>query len=61
LDQQRKTTNENEGSRPFKYIKGKEGTTSFDMAHKQVHIIDSNGGGPLENREKKLWTSTAGN
>jgi hypothetical protein len=28
LDQQRKVTNENEGSRPFKYSKGKEGATS---------------------------------
>jgi hypothetical protein len=41
LDQQRKTTNENEGTRPFKYSEGKEGTTSFDTACKQVHSIDS--------------------
>jgi hypothetical protein len=34
LHQQRKTTNENEGSRPFKYSKGKEGATSFNTARK---------------------------
>jgi hypothetical protein len=43
---------ENEGSRPFKYNKGKEGATSFDMACKQVHHIDSDGGRPPKNREK---------
>jgi cytochrome c5 len=53
VSQQRKTTNENEGSRPFKYNKGKEGATSFNTACKQVHSIDSNGGGPPEHREKK--------
>jgi hypothetical protein len=57
VSQQRKTTNENEGSRPFKYNKGKEGATSFNTACKQVHSIDSNGGGPPEHREKKLQTS----
>jgi hypothetical protein len=46
LDQQRKTTNENEASRPFKYSKGKEGATSFDTARKQVHSIDSEGSRP---------------
>jgi hypothetical protein len=54
LDRQRKTTNEKEGSRPFKYNKGKEGATSLDMAHKQVHNIDSDGSRPLENREKNF-------
>jgi hypothetical protein len=34
LHQQRKVTNENEGSRLFKYSKGKEGATSFNIAHK---------------------------
>jgi hypothetical protein len=43
---------ENEGSRPFKYNKGKEGATSFDMACKQVHHIDSDGGRPPKNQEK---------
>jgi hypothetical protein len=32
LDPQRKTTNENEGSRPSKYSKVKEHATSFDTA-----------------------------
>jgi hypothetical protein len=54
LDQQRKTTNENEGSRPFKYNKGKEGATSFDTARKQVHSIDFEGSGPPENQEKNF-------
>jgi hypothetical protein len=54
LDQQRKVTNENEGSRPFKYNKGKEGATSFDIAHKQVHNIDSDGYRPQENWEKNF-------
>jgi hypothetical protein len=49
LGQQRKSTSENESSRPFKYSKGKEGITSFDMPHRQVHIIDTDGCGPLEN------------
>jgi hypothetical protein len=34
LDQQRKVTNENKGSKPFKCSKGKEGATSFDAARK---------------------------
>jgi hypothetical protein len=34
LDQQRKVTNENECSRPFKYSKGKEGATSFHIGRK---------------------------
>jgi hypothetical protein len=54
LDQQKKATSENEGSRPFKYTKNKEGAASFDIAHKQVHNIDSNGCGPLENWDKNF-------
>jgi hypothetical protein len=54
LDQQRKVTNENEGSKPFKYSKGKEVATSFVIARKQVHNIDSDGCGPQENWEKNF-------
>jgi hypothetical protein len=54
LDQQWKVTNENEGSRPFKYSKGKEGATSFNAAHKQIHSIDSDGCGP-----QKIWEKTS--
>jgi hypothetical protein len=43
LGQQRKSANENESSRSFKYNKSKEGTTSFDMPHKQDHTIDTDG------------------
>jgi hypothetical protein len=49
LGQQRKIANENESPRPFKYNKNKEGTSNFDASHRQVHIIDSDGCGPLEN------------
>jgi hypothetical protein len=49
MDQQRKVTSENEGSRPFKYIRNKERARSFDTTHKQVHIINSNGCRPPEN------------
>jgi hypothetical protein len=54
LGQRRKSTNENESSRPFKYNKGKEGTTSFNMPHKQVHNIDMDGCRPPENWEKNF-------
>jgi hypothetical protein len=54
LDQQRKVTNENAGSSPFKYSKGKEGAASFDIARKQVHNIDSDGCEPQENWEKNF-------
>jgi hypothetical protein len=54
LGQQRKASNENESSVPFKYSKGKEGTLSFDATHEQVHSIDSDGCGPLENWEKNF-------
>jgi hypothetical protein len=52
LDQQRKVTSENKSSRSFKYSKGREGATCFDVAHKQVHNIDSDGCGPQENWDK---------
>jgi hypothetical protein len=54
LGQQRKTVNENEGSRPAKYSKIRENTSNFDTTHKQVHSIDSDGCGPSENLEKNL-------
>jgi hypothetical protein len=52
LGQQRKAKNDNESSRPFKYSKSKEGTSSFDASHKQVHSIDSDGCGAPDNWEK---------
>jgi hypothetical protein len=52
LGQQRKTINENECSRPTKYIKNKENISNFDTTHKQVHSIDSDGCGPPKNWEK---------
>jgi hypothetical protein len=54
LDQQRKVTSENEGSRPFKYTRNKEGAESFDTARKQVHNIDFDGCGLLENWDKNF-------
>jgi hypothetical protein len=54
LGQQRKTVNENQSSRPFKYSKSREGTSSFDASYKQVHNIDSDGRGPPENWEKNF-------
>jgi hypothetical protein len=54
MDQQRKVTSENEGSRPFKYIRNKERARSFDTTHKQVHSINSNGCRPPENWEKNF-------
>jgi hypothetical protein len=47
LGQQRKTINENEGSRPTKYNKSRESTSNFDVPHKQVYSIDSDVCGPL--------------
>jgi hypothetical protein len=52
LGQKRKSTSENESTRPFKYNKSKEGHPSFDASHRQVHSIDSDGCRPLENWEK---------
>jgi hypothetical protein len=49
LGQQRKTINENEGSSPTKYSKSRENTSNFNTTHKQVHSVDSDGCGPLEN------------
>jgi hypothetical protein len=54
LDQQRKVTSENKGSRSFNYTINKEGEASFDIACKQVHIIDSDGYGPPENWDKNF-------
>jgi hypothetical protein len=54
LGQQRKTVNENQGSRPTKYNKSRENTSNFDTTHKQVHSIDSDGCGPQENWEKNF-------
>jgi hypothetical protein len=54
LGQQRKSTSKNESSRSFKYSKSKEGKSCFDTSHRQVHNIDSDGCGPLENWEKKF-------
>jgi hypothetical protein len=54
LGQQRKAANESKSSRPFKYIKGKEGAPTFDATHKQVHGIDLDGCRPLENWEKNF-------
>jgi hypothetical protein len=54
MDQQRKATSENEGSRPFKYTRNKEGAASFDIARMQVHIIDSDGCGPPKNWDKNF-------
>jgi hypothetical protein len=54
LGQHRKIVNENEGSRPAKYSKSRDSIMSFDTAHKQVHIIDSDGCRPQKNWEKKF-------
>jgi hypothetical protein len=54
LGQQRKTVNENEGSRPAKYSKSRENTSNFDTIHKQAHSIDSDGCRPPENWEKNF-------
>jgi hypothetical protein len=57
LGQQRKNVNENESSSPFKYRKIREGTSSFDASHKQVHSIDSDGCRPPKNWEKNFRPS----
>jgi hypothetical protein len=49
LGHQRKPASENKNTRPFKYNKSKEGTSCFDIAHRQVHSIESDGCGPPEN------------
>jgi hypothetical protein len=54
LSQQRKAASENESSRPFKYNKTKEVASSFDVTHKQVRSINSDGCGPLEKWEKNF-------
>jgi hypothetical protein len=54
LGQERKTMNENESSRTFKYSKSREGTPSFNASHKQVHNTDSDECRPLENWEKNF-------
>jgi hypothetical protein len=54
LGQQKKSKSENKSSRPFKYSKGKEGTTSFDTPRRQVHSIDTDGCRPIENWEKNF-------
>jgi hypothetical protein len=54
LGQQRKTINENEGSRPTKYTKSRGNTSNFDTTHKQATSIDSNGCGPPEIWEKNF-------
>jgi hypothetical protein len=54
LGQPRKTVNENEGSRPTKYSKSRDSALSFDTTHKLVHSINSDGCGPLKNREKNF-------
>jgi hypothetical protein len=54
LGQQRKFASDNESSRPFKYSKSKEGHSSFDTSHRQVHYIDSDGCRPPKNWEKNF-------
>jgi hypothetical protein len=56
LGQQRKTVNENEGSRPAKYNKSKESTLIFDTSYMQVHNIDLDGCGPPKNYERNFKT-----
>jgi hypothetical protein len=57
LGQQRKIINENESSRPAKYSRSRESALSLDTLHKQVHNIDLDGCGPLENWEKNFRPS----
>jgi hypothetical protein len=52
--QRKKIINENEGSRPTKYIKSRESILSFDTTHKQVQNINSYGCRPLEIGRKIL-------
>jgi hypothetical protein len=54
LGQQRKVSNENEGSRPTKYSKSRESTMNFGVPHKQIHSVDSNGCRPPKNWEKNF-------
>jgi hypothetical protein len=54
LDQQRKVPKESEASRPTKYNKSRERTTTFKNVTKQIHNIDSDGCGPPENWEKNF-------
>jgi hypothetical protein len=54
LGQQRKSTSENERSRPLKSNKGKEGTTSFDTPDRQVHSINTDRCRPPKNWEKNI-------
>jgi hypothetical protein len=49
LEQQRKVSKENEASRPTMYNRGRESTMNFNNATKQIHIINFDGCGPLEN------------
>jgi hypothetical protein len=49
LDQERKVSKESEASRPTKYNKRRESTMTFDNVTKQIHSIDLDGCGPLEN------------
>jgi hypothetical protein len=54
LEQQRKVPKESENPRPTKYSKSRENHITFDTSYKQVHSIDSDGCGPVENWEKKF-------
>jgi hypothetical protein len=45
---------QNEASRQTKYNIGSQSTISFNNTTKQVHNIDSDGCGPLENWEKNF-------
>jgi hypothetical protein len=40
--------------KPTKYSNNRESTLSFDIPHKQVHIIDPDGCGSPENWEKNF-------
>jgi hypothetical protein len=52
LDQQKKVPKENEASRPTKYDKSRDGTMSFENAHKKILNIKSDRCGLPENWEK---------
>jgi hypothetical protein len=54
LGQQRNSRNLSESSRPFRYTKSKEGTSSFETPHRQVRSIVLDGYGPSENWEKNF-------
>jgi hypothetical protein len=49
LEQQRNVPKENEASRPTKYNRGRENTTSFINTTKQIHNIDFDVCGPPKN------------